>query len=241
MPAPLGRTYFDLLREQAALQPEGLAVIYRDEQVTYGRLLSRARSVASALRNLGVRRGDRVALLMNNRLEWLEIVFGGSALGVTLVPLSTWSTEDELKYLLSDSTANVLFTVGWFGNQDYSAMLGSLIPECNDAEGGWQSLQFPKLRAIVGIDAPHHQGWLNYANFALAADDFVEPPPGQGASAGDDLFVLYTSGTSSRPKAVRIVHFAAIENGYNIGERQGLRPDDRVFLARTSFLVLRRR
>ena len=111
-----------------------------------------------------------------------------------------------------------------------SSILNSLVPECVSAPAGeWRSVRLPYLRAIIGIDAGSHPGWIDYGDFVDGAGDFVAPPPGEGASAGDDLFVLYTSGSSSRPKAVRIVHLAAIENGFNIGERQGLRPGDRVF------------
>ena len=55
--------------------------------------------------------------------------------------------------------------------------------------------------------------------------------PGDGASAADDALILYTSGSSARPKAVRLQHYAIIENGFNIGERMGLGPEDRVLLA----------
>ena len=232
MDAPFSRVYFDLLRERARHTPTELAVICGQRQVAYGELESRACKVATGLRRIGVRRGDRVALLINNRLEWLEIVFGASALGAVVIPLSTWSRHDELKYLLDDAKINVLFALAGFSKQDFAAILDALVPECASAPAGeWRSEQLPYLRAIIGIDAGSHPGWFDYGDFVDRAGDFVTPPPGEGASAGDDLFVLYTSGTSSRPKAVRILHLAAIENGFNIGERQGLRRGDRVFLA----------
>ena len=56
-------------------------------------------------------------------------------------------------------------------------------------------------------------------------------PPGEGASAADPLVILYTSGSSNRPKAVPLDHFGIIENGFNIGERQGLVPGDRVLVS----------
>ena len=56
-------------------------------------------------------------------------------------------------------------------------------------------------------------------------------PPGEGASAADTLVILYTSGSSNRPKAVPLQHYAVIENGFNIGERQGLVPGDRVLVS----------
>jgi fatty-acyl-CoA synthase len=59
----------------------------------------------------------------------------------------------------------------------------------------------------------------------------VAPPPGDGARAGDPALILYTSGSTSYPKAVPLCHAAIIENGFNIGERQGLTLDDRILLS----------
>ena len=122
MDAPFSRVYFDLLRERARHTPTELAVICGQRQVAYGELESRACKVATGLRRIGVRRGDRVALLINNRLKWLEIVFGASALGAVVIPLSTWSRHDELKYLLDDAKINVLFALAGFSKQDFAAI-----------------------------------------------------------------------------------------------------------------------
>ena len=166
MDAPFSRIYFDLLRERARHTPTELAVICGQRQVAYGELESRACKVAAGLRRIGVRRGDRVALLINNRLEWLEIVFGASALGAVVIPLSTWSRHDELKYLLDDAKINVLFALAAFGNQDFAAILDALVPECASTPAGeWRSVQLPYLRAIIGIDAGSHPGWFDYGDF----------------------------------------------------------------------------
>ena len=74
-------------------------------------------------------------------------------------------------------------------------------------------------------------GWIAYDEFRAAAAPLAPLAPGDGASAADDALILYTSGSSARPKAVRLQHYAVIENGFNIGERMGLGPEDRVLLA----------
>ena len=73
--------------------------------------------------------------------------------------------------------------------------------------------------------------WIVYDEFRAAAAPLAPLSPGDGASAADDALILYTSGSSARPKAVRLQHYAIIENGFNIGERMGLDPEDRVLLA----------
>ncbi len=180
----------------------------------------------------GIGRGDRVGILINNRVEWLEACFGAAALGVTAVPFSTWSKPAELAYLLSDSAVDGLIAVDSFGGQDFAVVLAGLVPEASiSVPNHWRSRDFPKLRLIVLIGGHPQPGWIGYDRFRAEAAPLAALAPGIGAGAADDALILYTSGSSARPKAVRLQHFAVIENGFNIGERMGLTPDDRVLLA----------
>ncbi|MFT5449595.1 MAG: fatty-acyl-CoA synthase [Gammaproteobacteria bacterium] len=214
------RTFGELLYEQAARSPDHLAVVCCGEQLSYGQLADRASRMASSMQQLGVRRGTRVAMLVNNRIEFLEVLLGASLLGATVAPLSTWSTRSELDFLLRDSSTEVLFTIARLGEQDIAQDVASVL----GAPGA------PKPARVVVIDGDAQQEWLQYEELTHA-EPLVLPAPGIGASAVDPMVILYTSGSSNRPKAVPMDHYAAIENGYNIGERQGLTPQDRVFVA----------
>jgi len=220
MKPPDSRTYFDLLQEQAERHPAGLAVICGAREVGYARLADAARHVAGALRASGIRRGDRIGLLINNRLEWLELCFAANALGAVLVPFSTWSTEAELAYLLADSGVALLVALDRFAGHDFAATLASLVPETPGA-------RFPALRRLVMLDdAPG-----GYAAFKAEAEPVGPLPRDARGDPEGDALILYTSGSSARPKAVRLVNRALVENGFNIGERMGLTPDDRVLVA----------
>src|SRR5204863_1166174 len=89
------------------------------------------------------------------------------------------------------------------------------------------SEELPQLRQIVMLGRARQPGWIAYDEFRAAA---ASAPAGE-ARPEDDALILYTSGSSARPKAVRLQHYGVIENGFNIGERMGLGPDDRVLLA----------
>ncbi len=230
MRAPFARTLHDLLDEQAERRPDALAVICGGREITYAGLASRAQAVAAGLRALGVAHGDRVGILMNNRAEFLEACCGASAAGAVVVPFSTWSTRQELDFLLADSGVRTLFSIGVLGKEDFRTSIGALVPEAA-AGGTWRSARFPALRdlIVVGDDAP--AGWLAHEALVAGAPAFTALPPGEAARAGDDGMILYTSGSSAKPKAVRMQQFGIIENGFNIGERQGLVPGDRVLAA----------
>ena len=218
MRSPYSRTLLDLLCEQAERFPQHMAAIWGERQMTYAELADGAARIGGALRERGIGRGDRVGILINNRIEWLEACFGAAAAGATAVPLSTWSKPPELAYLVADSEIVGLIAVDAFAGQDFAASLAALMP------------QMPGLRLVAMLGGEIRPGWIAYDALRAAAP--LDPlPPGEAARAADDALILYTSGSSARPKAVRLQHFALIENGFNIGERMALSPRDRVLLA----------
>ncbi len=230
MQPPLARTLHDLLREQAARAPQAPAVICGGRTLSFAALGARAGRLAAALRARGLRHGDRVGILMNNRAELLEALFAASAAGATVVPFSTWSTRHELEFLLADSGVRTLFAIPGFGKEDFRASLGALVPEAGGG-GAWRSARFPALRELVLLDEAAPTGWLAYEALIEGAPEMAPLPPGEAARPCDDGIVLYTSGSTSTPKAVRLLQHGIVENGFNIGEREGLTDQDRVFAA----------
>ena len=144
------RTLYAMLREQAERFPQRTAVICGERRASYRGLADAAGRMAAALHAVGLGRGDRVGLLVNNRLEWLECCFGAAAIGATLVPFSTWSKPQELAYLLADAEIDALFAIEGFAGQSFAEALAMLVPEAVAAlPGQWRSREFPRLRHIV--------------------------------------------------------------------------------------------
>jgi fatty-acyl-CoA synthase len=211
---------FELLCEQAAAAPERAVAITLDRSMSYAALIDRTRIVAQRLRRSGVQRGDRVGLLCDNRMEWLEVFFAAAAIGAIVVPFSTWSTRRELDFLLSDSKVRVLFAIPRFGERGFAEDIAAL-----RSSAGHRNLE-----KVFLIGAPPREGFEAYSPDG-EAERLPSLAPGDGAVADDPLVILYTSGSSNRPKAVPLDHFGIIENGFNIGERQGLVPGDRVLVS----------
>ena len=216
MKPPFSRTLPSLLDEQALLNGDTIAVISNVQQHSYSQLATRTQQLAASLRANGIRRGDRVGVLLSNRIEWLEICFGALAAGAVVVPISTWSKPAELEFILNDADVHTLFAAATIGKEGFAAILHKIRP------------QLPQLQTLVILgEASTDLGGVHYEDLFSSAP--IDLPPGDGPSATDDALILYTSGSTSKPKAVCLAHYGLIENGFNIGERMALSSDDRVF------------
>lgn len=149
------------------------------ETVTFGQLEARANQVARVLRSCGVTRGRHVALLMKNHRRFLEACFGADRAGVYYTTISTRLTAEEIAYIVRDCAAQVLVVSADFGQ--LIRQLRPLLPE--------------DLRCFtVGTPVPGFESW------EAAVDDAHDSPiadPAQG------LDMLYSSGTTGRPKGVK--------------------------------------
>jgi fatty-acyl-CoA synthase len=213
-------SYPDLLAQQAGLQPGALAALAADDSITFAGLLARSSHLAGALHRANVRRGQRVGLLIGNRIEWLAIALGVMMAGATAVPLSTWSTRDELEFLLTDAAIDLLFVDAAFQGRDFVGDVAAI-----SARGTFG-------KPVVQLDGEPSLQAMPLSEFLDGVGPLRSVPED---IADEDALILYTSGSTSKPKGVRLTHRLAVRNGFQIGRRQGLRAGDRVFLSAPLF------
>jgi fatty-acyl-CoA synthase len=224
--APASRTIPDLVDELARRFPNREALVGAGQRYTYRQLRAEVRRLARALLALGVRRGDKVAILMGNRPEWIIADLAIAALGGVMVGVNTWATARELEYVLGHSDTRLLFTADRFLKHDYRALLGDIAP------------RLPLLERIVGVADEVSEDWVRYSALAELAEWVPETAVDAAqrtVAPADIAYLLYTSGSTSTPKGVQLQHYALIENMWRIGERQRVTEHDRLWLAVSLF------
>jgi len=166
------------IADHAITAPQSPALVIADgDTVSYGDLHERSRRVAALLYEAGLRRGDGVALVLPNRPEFFEITWGCQLSGLYYSAVNTHFTVDEVAYVIADSDARAVFI------DSSMAEVGSRILKVN-----------PGVDVHVAV-GPALPGWRSYTDALAAAGD---APP-----ASDGTEMLYSSGTTGRPKAVR--------------------------------------
>jgi fatty-acyl-CoA synthase len=123
------KTLGQVLEEVSRRYPENAALIFKDQRISYGELLEKARALAKGLIALGVGRGDKVAIWAGNCPEWVYTQMATALLGAVLVPVNTRFRTTELEYILGQSESTTLVTVDRFLNTDNLGMVKEIAPE----------------------------------------------------------------------------------------------------------------
>ncbi len=220
MDKPLSRTAPALLEEMAARQPDRDCVIDGNRRWSYAELLAEAKSVAAGLWKNGVRPGNRVAILMGNRAEWLSSYFAILGLGAQAVALNTWLTPSEQAYQLNHAEVTTLILADRFKDRDVLAELEQM-----------RAMGLPNLKRVIVLGD-------NVPNSAIPFAELggeIDPAVWSVAGEDDVACILYTSGSTARPKGVPLLHGGLIDNMWAIGERMHLTPYDRLWFGISLF------
>ncbi len=216
------------------------ALRFAGSELSYGELEREVRRAARALVAAGVVKGSRVAVLMANRPEWAIATFAASMTGAVVVPVSTFATVAEREHVLRHSDASVVLLQPELLKRRFLDELVAAYPELRAAAPGrLRCPALPQLRRVVtlgsepvarGIDT--WDGLLSSA--AEVSEDLLDAIVAEITPA-DDALIIYTSGTTDRPKGILHAHRGPVIQSWRFAELMGLTAEDRVWTVQPFF------
>jgi acyl-CoA synthetase (AMP-forming)/AMP-acid ligase II len=205
-----------LLTKRAAITPGREGLVCEGVRRTYRQLNDRANRLANAMRTMGVAHGDRVALLALNEPEYFDMYFGLGKIGAILVPINHRLAGPEIQYILSDCGAKVLA----FG-KEFAGVVDSIRKDIPARE-----------RIAISEDPP---AWAR--SYEKVIGDASEEEPAEEGADDDTLTILYTSGTTGRPKGAQLTHTYYFWNSVNLMSTLGLNVGETTMIALPLFHI----
>jgi acyl-CoA synthetase (AMP-forming)/AMP-acid ligase II len=190
----------DFLSISAAICPDREAIIFEDERYSFGELAKRVNNLAAAMREYGVAKGDRVAFLQVNTNACVEVYFATARLGAIYLPLNFRAKENELAYMINNAGLKMVFT-----GERYLPLIENILP------------LLEKPLKVVTLEN-QHEGLLYYTDMVATSttDEITED-----IDDGDTTILMYTAGTTGRPKGVMLSH-----NSFSIYMLENVSPPD---------------
>ncbi len=199
----------NLLEEAAEKHGRNTFVYFRDREVSFEEAERRAGAVASGMWTRGLRKGDRAAIMLQNRPEYLDLWFGLNKIGASMVPINTELTAYEAAYVIGHSESIMVVT-----DSVRYPVVKKALEDC------------PKVRSLILLDMEE---------IPPGAESFEELTRAGGGDhqgieigAGDEAAVLYTSGTTGRPKGCVVDQFYYLNAGRMYCEELGISNSDRI-------------
>ncbi|MBI4362713.1 MAG: long-chain-fatty-acid--CoA ligase [Euryarchaeota archaeon] len=174
----------DILDRNARLYPREQAVVFEGQRATHAEFQSQVHRLAHGLRGLGLQRGDRAAILSKNCPEFLQFYFACAALGAVAVPLNYRLTPGEMEYILQDSKARLLLA-----GEGY-------LPAAKELRR-----RAPQIEKIISLERDAETA--AYGELLASAP---ETPPDADTDENRVIWMMYTSGTTGRPKGALVTH-----------------------------------
>lgn len=228
----LWMTIGEVIKKTAADYPENDAVVsvWLNKRYNYKELYTMCCQAAKGFMNLGVSKGDKVAVWATNCPEWVIAQVATAMIGAILVPVNPAFREHELEYTLQDSESQTLLLIEKFKTSDYVTMFYNVCPEAKECEPGHiHSKNLPHLRNVVVLSETPRPGMYTWSDLLAGTISDRDLEKRAASLDPDDIInIQYTSGTTGFPKGASLTHFNIVNNAYLVGENMKFTSADRL-------------
>ncbi|MBW2028260.1 MAG: acyl--CoA ligase [Deltaproteobacteria bacterium] len=210
-----GLSTWQVLEQSAEAVPEKTAVIHGNEKTTYRELYSMAEAMAASVAELGLVKGDRVAVYMPNSIELMAAFYALQKLGLIVVWINPNYRKEDARFILKDSGARALVLFHEWDGYNYLDAISSV-------RKGLSSLEF-----ILAVCSKEIEGDGVYPFHRLLEEGQGKSAPAADIDNQKDLsMLLYTSGTTGKPKGAMICHYAAVRGSWEYSQGFGATGED---------------
>jgi len=229
----LNITINELIDMNVANNPDTIAVKYTDRDYcrTYKEFSEECDKIAKGFIELGLEKGDHVAIWATNYPEWILTLFAAAKIGVILVTVNTSYKIFELEYILKQSDAKMLIMIDGYRDINYISIVNELLPELKNSEiGKFKNKNFPYLETVISIENKY-DGMVQWQDIIKLGENITDKElrKAKADTDPDDVINMqYTSGTTGFPKGVMLTHNNIINNGKGIGDCMKLTVNDRL-------------
>lgn len=201
------QTISDMLESAGRYEPDRIAVIYDDSQMTYKELNKEINKLANGLIRLGIKKGDMIMTLMPNSMQFIICHFAIIRTGATVIPLNVMYTPHEITYIGQDSKACAIIADAALWERNISVVAA-----------------LPALQKIVICNGQAGKGTVTLDSVLTN----IEAAPAVDSGLDDIVSIIYTSGTTGRPKGATQTNRSILSNVMGCCTRNKFTKDDRM-------------
>jgi acyl-CoA synthetase (AMP-forming)/AMP-acid ligase II len=200
----------NVLERSASQVPKKIAVVDGDRRITYGDFNTMTDAMAAGLKTIGFEKGDRAAIYMKNSIELMMAFYALQKIGCIAVWVNPLYRKNEAKFILDNSEAKGVFVFRRWGDRNYLDDMMNLKKD------------LPHLETIILAEDGDEDGLYTF-NDLMNKKSTISPQSAEIDTRRDLAMLLYTSGTTGKPKGAMITHYAAVRAGweYSLGVQAG--------------------